>query len=304
MTQGNLGALDPTTNTGTQLATKLETAEAALHSLHKGNARPSYAAAGMLWVKEVSATQWDLMLFDGDTDMVVAQVNPTTNTVIPLPIASGGTGAANAAAARTALGLDGAMKGDQANAVTVNQSWTAQVKATVSTSHAIWGISTDENGVRGESTNHWGVWGAASAASAGGGVVGSKDGFITWGALGFGDHAVYANGSMFASGGITASGTVQGSDVQATSDINLKTDFEIIGQALGRVNALTGVTFRWKKNGTKAAGVIAQDVDAVLPEAVGKTNDGNLTVSPLGVVGLLVEAIKELAARVEELERR
>lgn len=303
MAQANLGTLDPDNTSGTELATKLENAEAALHSLHKGGTRPSYAAAGMLWVKEVSATQWDLMLFDGDADARVAQINPTTNAVIPLPVASGGTGASTAAAARTNLGLDTAMKGDQANTVSVNQAWGAQIKATYAASHAIWGVSTDGDGIRGESTNGFGVYGKTSLNTHCG-VLGYNHDNSAWGGLGFGVYSVFASGPMYATGNITSQGVVQGADVQATSDRALKTEIATIGGALARVTALTGVTFRWEKTGAPAAGVIAQEVQAVLPQAIGRTNDDRLTVSPLGVIGLLVEAVKELAERVEELERR
>lgn len=76
--------------------------------------------------------------------------------------------------------------------------------------------------------------------------------------------------------------------------------------ALERVRALNGVTWEWKdpKRGTHGMGVIAQDVQAAFPEAVATDDDGYLMVDYHGLVGALVEAVKELADRVEELESR
>lgn len=73
---------------------------------------------------------------------------------------------------------------------------------------------------------------------------------------------------------------------------------------LERVRALNGVTWEWKdpKRGTHGMGVIAQDVQAVFPAAVSTAKDGTLMVDYHGLVGALVEAVKELADRVEYLE--
>jgi hypothetical protein len=73
---------------------------------------------------------------------------------------------------------------------------------------------------------------------------------------------------------------------------------------LDRVRQLRGVTWDWKDTGTRGMGVIAQDVEKVFPDAVVTGEDGYLRVDYHGLVGVLVEAVKELADRVEELERR
>lgn len=85
MSQFDFGTIDPNTKSGTQLALDLNSFRDALNSLNKGSTRPTYAQAGMLWVREVSSTQWDVMFFDGDTDYVLRSVNPTTNTLIQIP---------------------------------------------------------------------------------------------------------------------------------------------------------------------------------------------------------------------------
>ena len=90
------------------------------------------------------------------------------------------------------------------------------------------------------------------------------------------------------------------------SDVRLKTDIVTIPDALAKVNALRGVTYTRKDSGERCTGMIAQEVQAVLPEAVAVGDDENKTLSVAygNTVGLLVEAIKELTAKVEALEAR
>lgn len=91
-----------------------------------------------------------------------------------------------------------------------------------------------------------------------------------------------------------------------TSDETLKRDIEVITDALEKVKALRGVRFRWKGTGDVATGLIAQDVLRVVPEAVDscKPDKGQpyLVVAYGNLVGLLIEAIKELETRVARLE--
>ena len=86
------------------------------------------------------------------------------------------------------------------------------------------------------------------------------------------------------------------------SDIRLKENVEPITDALAKVNSLNGITFSYIENGTVATGLIAQEVQEVLPEAVIETEGGYLAVGYGNMVGLLVESIKELTERVEALE--
>jgi hypothetical protein len=68
---------------GTQLNTTLRNWRDALHTLHRGANRPSYVQGGMLWVREVSSTNWELTFYDGADDILVATINPSTNTITP-----------------------------------------------------------------------------------------------------------------------------------------------------------------------------------------------------------------------------
>ena len=107
-------------------------------------------------------------------------------------------------------------------------------------------------------------------------------------------------GAIICNGNITAFGN--------TSDIKLKENIEVIPDALDKVKQLKGITFNYKKDGKVSTGLIAQDLEKVLPEAVYEScdidndEDKHLAIRYGNTVGLLVEAIKELEARVKELE--
>ena len=102
------------------------------------------------------------------------------------------------------------------------------------------------------------------------------------------------------------SGTFTGSgDVIAYSDAKLKTDLQIIDNALDKVSQINGYTFvrTDKDDKTRKAGLIAQEVRKVLPEVVTES-DGTLGVSYGNMVALLVEALKEERKAREALEER
>lgn len=95
MSQFDFGTINPDTKTGTDLASDLGSWRDALNSLHRGATRPAYAAGGMLWVREVSGTLWELNIFDGTNDVVIARINPSTG-VFSLPNDSVGNAAMQA----------------------------------------------------------------------------------------------------------------------------------------------------------------------------------------------------------------
>ena len=82
-------------------------------------------------------------------------------------------------------------------------------------------------------------------------------------------------------------------DITAYSDIRVKTDIKLIANALGKVEHLRGITFKRTDTGKHSTGVIAQELQEVLPEAVHENETGMLSVAYGNVVGLLVEAIKD-----------
>lgn len=100
-------------------------------------------------------------------------------------------------------------------------------------------------------------------------------------------------------GSITASG-----DITSNSDERLKDNIEIIGNAIDRVSQIRGVSYTLKDAGTRHSGVIAQEVEKVLPEVVHENQEGIKSVAYGNMVGLLIEAIKEQQASIEKLEAR
>lgn len=107
-----------------------------------------------------------------------------------------------------------------------------------------------------------------------------------------------ATGALTVTGTITASG-----DITAFSDARFKREVDLIASALPKVLALRGVTFLRGDEPVRRTGLIAQDVEAVLPEAVVVSTDGFLSVAYGNLAGLFVEAIRELEERVARLER-
>jgi hypothetical protein len=95
-------------------------------------------------------------------------------------------------------------------------------------------------------------------------------------------------------------------DITAFSDARFKTDIQTIGGALDKLSLIHGVTFRRTgdetQTQTRYVGVLAQEVEAVMPEAVHTDAEGYKAVAYGNMVALLIEAIKELTARLEKLD--
>ena len=95
------------------------------------------------------------------------------------------------------------------------------------------------------------------------------------------------------------SSVTAGGDVTAFSDMRIKHDIETIEGALAKVSDMRGVYFK-RNNGEAGTGVIAQEIENILPEVV---KDGEYKSVAYGnMVGILIEAIKELKAEVEKLK--
>ena len=103
------------------------------------------------------------------------------------------------------------------------------------------------------------------------------------------------------SGGYTGNFTATG-DVTAYSDKRLKRNIETITNAVDTVSKLRGVNF--EKDGRHSTGVIAQEVEEVLPQVVHTDADGMKSVAYGNIVGILIEAIKEQQKEIEELKKK
>lgn len=105
------------------------------------------------------------------------------------------------------------------------------------------------------------------------------------------------------SGDLNVSGDITAFSASSFSDEKIKENKVVIDNALQKVSELTGYTYDLKDKGVRSTGLIAQDVQKVLPEVVSE-HDGILAVSYGNMIGLLVEAIKELKAEVSELKAK
>ena len=127
---------------------------------------------------------------------------------------------------------------------------------------------------------------------------------------------VYDNGNMKVNGNITAS------NVTEPSDIRLKKDIQQLNGALDKVLKLRGVSFYWKNKDEMAAargkdvnnfsygfgsekqiGVIAQEIEEVLPELVVTDNEGFKAVKYENLTPVLIEAMKEQQAIIDSQQK-
>jgi hypothetical protein len=127
-----------------------------------------------------------------------------------------------------------------------------------------------------------------------------------------GNKTVECYGNVNVSGSINTAGAINAAgDITAfyTSDARLKTNVQPIENALAKTVAINGVTFKWndlavdKDQTVTEVGVLAQELQAVLPEAVGERVDGYLAVRYEKIVPLLIEAIKELKLEIDALKK-
>jgi hypothetical protein len=100
----------------------------------------------------------------------------------------------------------------------------------------------------------------------------------------------------------------------SASDMTLKKDISPIENALDMINKLSGNTFTWStdlftllpyENGTKDTGILAQEVEALgLPGVTTTRGDGVKAVRYDRLIPVLIEAVKELTAKVKTLENK
>ena len=126
-------------------------------------------------------------------------------------------------------------------------------------------------------------------------------------------NTTFATVMAISSTGVAVTGAITSTgDITAffTSDSRLKTNVVKIDNALDKVNSIDGVTFNWndlaegKDKTQREAGVLAQQIQAVLPEVVTERDTGYLAVRYEKLVPLLIEAIKELTTKVADLQNQ
>jgi hypothetical protein len=91
-------------------------------------------------------------------------------------------------------------------------------------------------------------------------------------------------------------------DINSASDITLKENIITTQNALDKTLLLRGVNFDWKSSGKQSIGLIAQEVEQVLPELVATDASGIKSVQYSNIVAILIEAIKEQNSKIAYLE--
>jgi len=107
---------------------------------------------------------------------------------------------------------------------------------------------------------------------------------------------LYVIGDVFVSGIVTAT------DFNSASDIRLKENIQKIDNPIDKIVRIEGVTFDWKSDNKSSMGVIAQNIEKVLPQLV--NGDDSKTVNYNGIIGLLIECVKTQQEQIDNLNRR
>ncbi|EMN5248088.1 tail fiber domain-containing protein [Enterobacter roggenkampii] len=297
----------------------------------KQNWQQVYSAAGNITVKLPDGTT-----FTGPSWKYLSD-NMATKSGGAVPVNQGGTGSTTASGARTNLGLgNSAIRDVGAAAGTVAAGDDSRLNS----------VDGKSGGTVSSSLNATGAVNVITQSSSFGVFAfkypGSLDSmsysfcenygdlvFVTTQAAKPGTEKYFSmRGDRF-----TTPGNITCVSLTQTSDVDKKDDIKPIEGALEKVMALDGVTFNWKDSGLPSAGIIAQELIKVLPEAVGsvfedhdqyesveevneagevtitqqltrKRDDSkrSYTVEYSGVIALCLQAIKELNRKVESLQ--
>ena len=104
------------------------------------------------------------------------------------------------------------------------------------------------------------------------------------------------------SGNSTVSGTITATNFVATSDERLKDN--IITAPVGLIDSLKGREWDWSESGEKGSGVVAQELEEVLPHLVNTNDEGMKSVAYNGLLAYVIEELKDCRQRIAELEAK
>jgi hypothetical protein len=111
-----------------------------------------------------------------------------------------------------------------------------------------------------------------------------------------------ATSKLTVSGNLLVTGIITATDFNSASDIRLKENVQRIDNPIDKIIKIDGVRFDWKVDNKPSMGVIAQNIEEVLPELV--NGDDSKTVNYNGIIGLLIECVKTQQEQIDELNRR
>jgi hypothetical protein len=100
-----------------------------------------------------------------------------------------------------------------------------------------------------------------------------------------------------------STGTINATIFNSLSDIQFKENVSTVSNAVDIIKQLNGVSFTWKDNGNKSYGVIAQEIETILPELINHS-EGKKSVNYNGIMAFLIQAIKEQQEQINELKAK
>jgi hypothetical protein len=101
-----------------------------------------------------------------------------------------------------------------------------------------------------------------------------------------------------------STGTLNATIYNSLSDKKKKKNIKKLKNSLDIVNQLEGVSFQWKDNGMESYGIIAQELEQVIPALVNTDALGNKSVNYNGLIPFLLNAIKEQQKQIESLLKK
>ena len=127
-----------------------------------------------------------------------------------------------------------------------------------------------------------------------------KSGTRIYGTATIDTSVVVGSAVTITTNGINVVGVVTSTDFNTTSDLNLKTNIQTISNPIDKILQINGVTFNWRESNKPSVGIIAQEIEKIFPELVNGENPK--TVNYNGIIGLLIEAIKEQQIEINNLK--
>ena len=191
---------------------------------------------------------------------------------------------------------------------------TTKIKTELISDGAVHNVKIADNAVNSSKLD---VTGNGTAGQA---LLSDGDGTFTWGAAGetyTAGTGMTLTGTEFSIGqSVGTSDIVQFGEVRSTGDViayyssdeRLKDNIKPIENALAKIESIGGYTYEWNDNQStyegSDIGVIAQEIEAIAPELVIDRETGYKAVKYEKLVAILIEGIKELSAKVNELENK